>query len=61
MNMDTNAGQSSVVFEELNSAQSSVSSAVRVLRERYGSYSPLMGVLGDFMIAMLLHVSRLRP
>jgi len=46
----------SAALEELSSAQASVSSASIVLRERYGSYSPLMGVLGDLMLAMLLHI-----
>jgi hypothetical protein len=44
------------MMEEL-SAHASVSSATRALRMRYGMYSPLMGVLGDFILAMLLHVS----
>ncbi len=48
------------ILSELPSAQASMSSATKALRERYGDYSKLMGVLGDFMLAMLLHVSRFK-
>lgn len=45
------------ILEELTGAHASVSSATRLLRLRYeGIYTPLMGVLGDFILAMLLHV-----
>lgn len=44
------------VLVELPSAQCSVSAAALLLKERYGNYSLLMGVLGDFMLAMLLHI-----
>lgn len=46
-----------LMMSELKSAQASVTSASKALKARYGNYSILMGVLGDFMLAMILHVS----